>query len=339
MPVGSTAEAQKVVCQASVDPRQNVNDRQLGEQHQSQPKETYPPAKDTHIVRAAIHPGIGIARIGNSRMQSGYYIGPEVVQPPLTRTGKTRDTEGAIKRQASRFRIYGYNCSGDVVREIDANDAEIQWTVHLANKKGKWYQFRMALDIPEAKDIKAPLRNADLVAARDRRALAIDPGPRTIEGKRTSGKAYQFDSGTFRGIPVPLGEIRTDEAGRLLVLGGHGESASPSRKPIFDRANPASFGNADGWFDDVSDGPVTAKASIDRREIPVESAWVAVAPPNYAPDVIGWRTLYDPLLAVLRWRIRDLYTTIADSIDGCGNPINGSRLTATSPGRITRRPL
>ncbi|MEP7219633.1 MAG: LodA/GoxA family CTQ-dependent oxidase, partial [Bacteroidota bacterium] len=42
-------------------------------------------------------------------------------------------------------------------------------------------------------------------------------------------------------------------------------------------------------------GPVTATVSIGGRAIPVEPAWVAVAPPNYAPDVIAWRTLYDLL--------------------------------------------
>ena len=38
-----------------------------------------PNLTDSTIVRAAIHPGIGIARIGNS--ESGYFIGPEVTTP------------------------------------------------------------------------------------------------------------------------------------------------------------------------------------------------------------------------------------------------------------------
>ena len=32
------------------------------------------------IVSAAIYPGIGIARIGNSTAHTGYYIGPEVTE-------------------------------------------------------------------------------------------------------------------------------------------------------------------------------------------------------------------------------------------------------------------
>ncbi|MEO5931208.1 MAG: LodA/GoxA family CTQ-dependent oxidase [Candidatus Kapaibacterium sp.] len=247
-----------------------------------------------YIVRAAIHPGIGVARIGNSTEEDGYYIGPEVTNPPLTPAGATRDATGAIKRQAARFRIYGYNADGEVVRELTAGDAEIVWTAHLANTKSAWYQFQAALDIPEASTMSVPLRNASIKGSA-RESLAIDPGPRSISGAGVSGPDYQFDTGAFMGTPVPLGEVRTDDAGRLLVLGGLGASASPEGKPVFDPANPNSFNNADGWYDDISDGPVTATVSIGGRAIPVEPAWVAVAPPNYAPDVIAWRTLYDLL--------------------------------------------
>jgi hypothetical protein len=54
----------------------------------------------------------------------------------------------------------------------------------------------------------------------ERAGLVIDPGPRPIRGKNTSGPAYAFDTGTFMGTPVYLGELRTDEAGRLIFLGG-----------------------------------------------------------------------------------------------------------------------
>lgn len=296
-PVGSIAEARRVVYKASAELRRNVNGEPIGEPQELRPDTVWPPAKDTFIVRAAIHPGIGLARIGNSVAEDGYYIGPEVIDPPPTLPGETRDALGAIKRQAARFRIYGYNAAGEVVSEIDADDADIHWTVHLANKKAQWYQFQAALDIPDAVTMSVPRRNANLKDD-SRNTLAIDPGPRTIEGKNTSGPAYHFDTGAFMGTPVPLGEIRTDEAGRLLVLGGLGKSASPEGKPVFDPADPNSFNNADGWYDDISDGSVTATVSINGRDIPVQRSWVVVAPPNYAPDVIGWHTLYDLLVDV-----------------------------------------
>lgn len=292
-PVGSIADARKVVYQASAELRRNVNGEPVGEPQEVRPDTIWPPPKDTYIVRAAIHPGIGVARIGNSKAPDGFYIGPEVVDPPPTLAGETRDGDGAIKRQAARFRIYGYNAAGEVVSEIDADDANIQWTVHLANKKAQWYQFQAALDIPEAKSMSVPKRNPTIM---NRDELAIDPGPRTIAGKNTSGQEYQFDTGKFMETEVPLGEIRTDDAGRLLVLGGFGNSASPEGKPVFDPADPNSFNNADGWYDDISDGPVTATLSINGRDIPVEPSWVVVGPPNYAPDVVAWRTLYDLLV-------------------------------------------
>ena len=140
----------------------------------------------------------------------------------------------------------------------------------------------------------------------DRAKLAIDPGPRSVSGRSVSGgPTHAFDTGTFqaagtRPVTVPLGEIRTDAHGRLLVLGGTGTSTSPTGAPVFDPANPPSFNNADGWYDDTSDGPVTATAtvSVDGAELPVEPAWVVVAPPNYAPDVVSWRTMYDLLADV-----------------------------------------
>lgn len=260
---------------------------------------------DTVIVRAAIHPGIGIARIGDSK--SEFFIGPEVADPPLSKALPSsfyRDGTGAIKRQAARFRIYGYNAAGEVVRELTPNNADLTWTVHLVNRKAQWFQFQYALDIPEAAD--APdnafsLRNSK---AKDRSKLVIDPGPRSISGRSVSGGPdHVFDTGTFQAsgaqpVTVPLGEVRTDEHGRLLVLGGTGTSASPTGAPVYDPDNPPSFNNADDWYDDTSDGPVMATVSVNGVTLPVEPAWVVVAPPNYAPDVVSWRTMYDLLTDV-----------------------------------------
>ena len=257
--------------------------------------EVFADGTDTEIVRAAIYPGIGIARIGNSTLNDGFFIGPEVINPPLTRAGDSRDATGALKRQAARFRIYGFNAAGRVVKEITAHDANIEWQVHLANRKGGWYRFLAALDIPEAKAMKTPRRNAAVKGA-DRSALVIDPGARSISGLNQSGARFQFDGGSFLGTPVSLGELRTDDEGRLLVLGGLGKSGSPQNRLVFDPNDETSFNNPDGWFDDTSDGPVRAKLVLNGKSIPVEPSWIVVGPPNYAPNVIGWRTMYDLLV-------------------------------------------
>jgi L-lysine epsilon oxidase-like protein len=296
IPQGSIAEARRTVYAASAQMRRNVNGVPTGEPADPRPALRLAPCVDTVITQAAIHPAIGIARIGDSK--SGYFIGPEVVSPVANPPGFYRDPSGTLKRQAACFRVYGYNSAGEVVRELNADSADIRWTVHLANKKAHWYQFQAALDIPDAVNMSVPRRNPDVTGNR-RSVLAIDPGPRTIAGKSVAGgKDHLFDTGTFKGTPVPLGEIRTDENGRLLVLGGNGKSASPSGAPIYDPADPNSFNNANDWYDDISDGPVTASVSIDGRAVTVDPAWVVVAPPNYAPNVVGWRTLYDLLVDV-----------------------------------------
>lgn len=295
-PQGSIAEARRAVYAASAEQRRNVNGVPDGEPAAPKPALDPAPCVDSVIVRAAIHPAIGVARIGASETE--YLVGPEVVEPEPQPPEFYRDKAGALKRQAARFRIYGYNASGAVVRELTPDSADIKWSVHLANKKAQGYQFQAALDIPDAVDMKVPRRNAGIKFP-DRGQLAVDPGPRSISGKDVSGgKEHLFDTGTFKGTPVPLGEIRTDKAGRLLVLGGTGRSASPSNAPIYDPANPNSFNNADDWYDDISDGPVSATVSINGHAIPVEDAWVSVAPPNYAPNTVGWRTLYDALVDV-----------------------------------------
>lgn len=250
--------------------------------------------KDQRVVRASIFPAIGVARVGDSPDE--YFIGPEVVEPELTKAGASRDKYGALKRQAARFRVYGYNSDGEIVRELVPDDkTQIKWTVHLANKKAAWYRFIAALDIDDAKDLECIRRNKD-VPADLRSSLIIDAGPKTITGKKTSGPKYQLDGGKFKKVSVSLGELRTDAEGRLLVLGGMGKADSPTRSPIFNPADEDTFNNADGWWDDIGDGPVDAEVTVDGEKLAVESSWVFVAPPNYAPDIIGWRTLYELLV-------------------------------------------
>ena len=241
-----------------------------------------PPPPDDEITGAAIYPGIGFARIGNSANE--YFLGPELPGVPPVSAGGFKDTSGAIKRQAARFRVYGLDAAGRVVRELTADDADIVWEVHLANRKAAWYDFDTALDIPEAEN--TPRRNATIAGA-ERERLVIDPGAREIAGRNVSG--VLFDGARFINADLePIGELRTDAAGRLLVLGGKGNSQSPLEAPL------TTFANNDLWCDDTSDGPVRATVRLNGRDLPVKPAWVVVAPPNFAPGLAGgFRTLYD----------------------------------------------
>ena len=92
---------------------------------------------DHAIVRAAIHPGIGIARVGNAK--DAFYIGPQVPNPAPLPPARYRDETGALKREAALFRIYGYNAAGEVVAELTQVNAEITWRAHVANQKSGWY--------------------------------------------------------------------------------------------------------------------------------------------------------------------------------------------------------
>ena len=257
------------------------------------------PPKDTKIIRAAIHPSIGVARVGNSVNE--YFIGPEVTVPILAKPNSSRDKTGALKRQAARFRIYGYNAMDEVISEITSDDADIVWNVHVANKKASWFRFMKAMDIPEAVTTNAILRNAKITNDHHhpdaRHDLTLDPGIKSISGKDTQGEQYHFLVSKFAGtsVSIYLGELRTDKHGHLIFLGGRGVSDSPTNSPIYDSNDPDSFTNADGWYDDTSDGPVTANVTINGEEIPVDGAWVITTPPDYARDVVAIRTMYDLL--------------------------------------------
>jgi L-Lysine epsilon oxidase N-terminal/L-lysine epsilon oxidase C-terminal domain len=249
------------------------------------------------IVMARIHPAIGIARVGNAEPGDNgddYFIGPEVPNAISAPDGGYRDAQGRLKRQAARFRIYGYDRDGRVVGELTDEVAEIEWRVHVANRKAAWYNFDVALDLPEAKGVRSPRRNAQIQGP-DRANLSIDPGERKV--CRRTPKAH-FDTGAFFGVPVYLGEIRYVERGRLLFLGGRGKSA-----PVSPEYSLTTFANNSGWHDDTSDGPVKATVRIGRRELPVDPAWVVTAPPNYAPDLVATQPLYDVILDAIEWMV------------------------------------
>ena len=192
-----------------------------------------------------IHPGIGVARLGNST--SEWFIGPETVDEPLPPPGGYKDLVCRVKRQAARFRVFEYAANGSLLGEVTSPDVEIRWTVTLANTKTR------------------PIR----------------PSPRTLTG---ANRSAQFDDGRFRrkgrSVVVHLGEARTDEEGRLLVLGGHGVADSLLGE----------------WYDDTSDGSVTAVVTKNGVSEDAAPAWVVVAPPDFAPCVTPCMSLYDRIL-------------------------------------------
>jgi len=175
-------------------------------------------------TRYAVHPAVGVARLGNSPDE--FYLEPETIgglplecsadgTPTGQLTRKFKDAEGRIRRQGAQFRVYAFdsNDPNDPGREVTLNDADvesIEWTVHLANKKAVWYNndefignVYLAGDphaqpdgnyYPNPDDPPTPLTDASLRnwyiqgEAERQKQLIIDPGPRTVRRPREKQK-------------------------------------------------------------------------------------------------------------------------------------------------------
>lgn len=266
-----------------------------------------------------IHPSIGVARLGNSK--AGFYLGPETVGGlpidcdangnPIMENGAPKpvsafkDAAGAIKRQAQKFKIF--RGDGHAGHEITVNDDDIdriEWTVHIANKKPIWFTFSELqgnLEFgPENsyENQHITRNNPDVTDETDRQKLIIDPGPRSI---KTPGDTVEFSRfnipehykhGSFPPADAggqtidSLGELRMDDAGNLIALGGNGA--------VTGSATISSFRGAAGYWDDIADGFVTATIYMKSGAAEVaEPGWLIIGSPKYAPELVNITTLYD----------------------------------------------
>ncbi len=257
-----------------------------------------------------IYPSIGVARMGNSEE---FFIGPETPGIPANwniGTGKFepfKDSAGRVKRQAARFRIFEFDDAGNPTKEITLSEARrIEWRVHVANRKSSFFTFNgqrgTETNPPYAGRATEPadkvekelrgrgqpqrlnLRNAGVS---NRRALEIDPGERSVS--EPGATVDLIDTAT----PAPiknLGKIQMEPDGRLLFLGGQGNTASSAAKP----PQIDEYANNDTWFDDASDGTIRAQVTLpDGSVVDAEQAWIIVGPPDFAPGLGNVVSLYD----------------------------------------------
>jgi L-lysine 6-oxidase len=276
----------------------------------------------------AIHPRIGVARVGNS--PTDFYLAPESIgglplacdaagnplsPPEFVSTFK--DSLGRVKRQAAKFRIFESDESGE--REINLQSPgveKISWTVHIANKKPIWYTFsELQGDLEFGRDNSysnqhIPLNNPD-VSGNARKNLMIDPGPRSIETPGAVNKISRYNIpadyqyGSFPPVSAggqqidDLGELRMDHQGNLLALGGNGN--------VTGSATISSFRGAGGYWDDVGDGFVLATIHFkDGSQVEVDSAWLVVGSPKFAPQLVNITTMWDVMFDVaLRFKSLD----------------------------------
>ena len=240
-----------------------------------------------------IYPSIGIARIGDCR--DSFMIGPEA--PGMVSSGPFRGDDQGIKPQAARFRIYKVDIDANeneaVTEEIVAGgDIELEWSVNLANSKAAGFRIEDTL----ARKPDPALRNDGL----DRNKLVISANG-SVTGSGANGPelsgTIEFAKPRTTGpkvTDIALARLRTDELGRLLVVGGPGTSGSPLKAPI------DVFSDNDGWYDSVSDGPVSATLRIKGQPQSVVPAWVLVTVPRYSPAVQGIVTWFDQAVSMAR---------------------------------------
>jgi hypothetical protein len=174
-----------------------------------------------------------------------------------------------------------------------------------------------------------PLRNPgyglDPSSTRRRGTLVVDAGPRALKASSDGTQTLAFDdtqtpcyadaSGTIQlqaDYPVsfpnqhfamfdPLGQIKSlgemtieKSTGRLIVAGGYGLASA-----ILSDGKPPSLKDPidnDGWFDDTSDGPVTAVIEFDDGSV-VEAVhgWIVCTDPAYAPQTRNVVSTWDDI--------------------------------------------
>ncbi|OWJ69227.1 hypothetical protein BWR60_01460 [Inquilinus limosus] len=254
--------------------------------------ERAPNGAETAKVR--IYPAIGICRVGGSRQ---WFLAPEVPGLALQPEGGFKDGDRRVKKQVQRFRIYAFDAQDRVIGELTGGTAGVErlaWSVRLANTKAAWYGFNNPLDNGElAPALPGQMRNQYFVDDADReRMLVIDGGSKTIAGTSVNegggDPLHRFVGRFWDEVEVGLGELRTDAAGRLLVVPPDGKSNSPAGAGI------TSFADNDGWHDDWCDGPVTAEVTLaDGRRLTAEPSWVACVGPHFAPEIPPIATLHD----------------------------------------------
>ncbi len=255
-----------------------------------------------------IHPSIGFARVGNANSTDQFS------SPTIPFANEPHDTinyykqfpkeykvKGQIKPQAAFFTIWEYDKATDKPLEeinLDSKDVvNIGWEVQLCNYKASWAKFNGIKGRDSSDDLGQRNTNPD--------DWVMKPLQRIISGRNIGHQEeFIFKIGTsndpskeqwIKGQKEEhkyLGQLITDDKGRLKVIGGKGVAASTNPKSTVTEA----FNNPE-WYDDVSDGYVKASITLKGQTVVINAlpAWVIVGPPDFAPEIRQIVTLYDLL--------------------------------------------
>lgn len=279
-----------------------------------------------------IYPSIGIARMGNGPAKKDQVIfSPEIPWENLYDDKQNyRTKDGALKKQAQRFYIYECDDKGKPMHMINPKDYDIDWSVEVANKKPFWYDFNNSLDLSVvannqnlsptfvekkiAPGVGAKRRNPNVLdqgiqhkGGYDYRKELVNSPPavhvhadqkrQEIKGKfpYTPGKKLSLLASSLKATAkqVNLGTAEYDK-GTLIFYPADGISASLNASDL-----NTDFADNSNWYDDICDGRITAKITHKKTRKThhlsdsESAAWVASAPPDYAPQIQPISTMYD----------------------------------------------
>lgn len=283
--------------------------------------------------RFRIYPPLGIARVGNGPATKDQVVfSPEVPWANLFETDNHYLTDkGEVKKQAQRFYIYECDENGLPIKQIDPADYTIKWSMEVANKKPFWYVFNNCLDLSVKFDnqnlsenffkedlapgTSAAYRNPNVLTEqlRDpkinnyRKELVNHPGKVSVdcEHPRREIKGQFPDPGDgiksrllqmmdASGVKVGLGTMEYEEEGTLIYYPADGKSAALNPSDL-----NTDFADNSNWYDDICDGRVTAVLTPTNGDDPIKlkdaksAAWLACAPPDYAPQIQPISTMFD----------------------------------------------
>lgn len=263
--------------------------------------------------------------------QEDVIFSPEVPLENMYDPDKEYRTEdGALKKQAQRFYIYECNSKGEPIGQIDPKDYEIEWSVEVANKKPFWYDFNNSLDLSVVADnqnlsptfvkkaiapgVGAKRRNPNVLNQGERvkgepdyrKELVNSPDAVSVDHKKKRKVIrgqFPFTKGNKKSLlaaswnadakQVNLGTAEYDD-GTLIYYPADGISAALSPSDL-----NTDFADNSNWYDDICDGRVTAKIKhkktkkVHHLSDAHSAAWVASAPPDYAPQIQPLSTMFD----------------------------------------------
>lgn len=256
-------------------------------------------------VSYKIFPPIGFARVGNG--SPDFIIGREQIgrkESQIDSAGveieapNYKASDVSIHPLAARFRVFANSDDGTPPKLIDSSSgAQIEWTVTVANRKNAVRRSGP----PSAPDF--PVNDPTHAGS------AILPGTKNITGSLAG--PVPLSGGSFRGVAVTLGELRTDANSNLLVVGAQGFSSSVTG------ANITSFYNNESWHDDSCDGSVQATVRLANGDViqDVSPAWVVSGPPDFAPAIEAIVTLYDVMREVAALHFGQPITSVSFTRD------------------------